>query len=114
MKQIIQPMKICNHKRGDYSDRRICEIVTLNEIRYNPATSTFLLLVDFALKSSHVQLIYMGTAIIALILRGKCFIEVQNTEVNNVYNVIIIQKANTKSSVGQHGPLTNAKVGSGA
>jgi hypothetical protein len=27
---------------------------------------------------------------------------------------LIIQKANTKSSVGQHGPPTNAKVGSGA
>jgi hypothetical protein len=31
-----------------------------------------------------------------------------------VSNVIIIQKANTKSSIGQHGPLTNVKVGSGA
>jgi hypothetical protein len=29
-------------------------------------------------------------------------------------SVIIIQKANTKSSVGQHGPPTNTKVGSGA
>jgi hypothetical protein len=28
--------------------------------------------------------------------------------------VIIIQKANTTSSVGQHGPPTNAKVGSSA
>jgi hypothetical protein len=39
---------------------------------------------------------------------------VQNTEVNNVPNVIIIQKANTKSSVEQHGSPTNAKVGPGA
>jgi hypothetical protein len=30
-------------------------------------------------------------------------------DINNVLNVIIIQKANTKSSVGQHGPPTNAK-----
>jgi hypothetical protein len=36
------------------------------------------------------------------------------SEVSNVSNVIIIQKANTKSSEGQHGPPTNAKVGSGA
>jgi hypothetical protein len=36
---------------------------------------------------------------------------IQNSEVNIVKNVIIIQKANTKSSVGQHGPPTNAKVG---
>jgi hypothetical protein len=38
---------------------------------------------------------------------------VRYSEINNVSNVIIIQKANTKSSVGQHGPPTNAKVGSG-
>jgi hypothetical protein len=36
-----------------------------------------------------------------------------NSEVNNVSNVIIIQRANTKS-VRQHGPPINAKVGSGA
>jgi hypothetical protein len=40
--------------------------------------------------------------------------EVQNSEVNNVQNVTIIQKEITKSNVGQHGPPTNAKVGSGA
>jgi hypothetical protein len=28
-------------------------------------------------------------------------------------NIIIILKANTKASVGQHGPPTNVKVGSG-
>jgi hypothetical protein len=38
---------------------------------------------------------------------------IQNSKVNNVENAIIIQKAITKSSVGQHGPPTNAKVGSG-
>jgi hypothetical protein len=38
----------------------------------------------------------------------------QNRKVNNVSNVITIQKANTKSSAGQHGPMTNAKVGSAA
>jgi hypothetical protein len=41
------------------------------------------------------------------------FSEIQNSEVNNVQNAIIIQKAITKSSGGQHGPPTNAKVGSG-
>jgi hypothetical protein len=40
--------------------------------------------------------------------------EIQNSEVNNAWNEIIVQKAITKSSVGQHGPPTNAKVGSGA
>jgi hypothetical protein len=40
-------------------------------------------------------------------------IKVQNSEIN-VWKVIIIEKAITKSSVGQHGPSTNAKVGSGA
>jgi hypothetical protein len=39
---------------------------------------------------------------------------IQNSEVNNVYNETIVQKAITKSSVGQHRPPTNAKVGSGA
>jgi hypothetical protein len=33
---------IFNRKEGHYSDRRICEIMILNEIHYNPATSTFL------------------------------------------------------------------------
>jgi hypothetical protein len=36
----------------------------------------------------------------------------QNSEVNNVSKVIITQNANANSSVGQHGPSTNAKVGS--
>jgi hypothetical protein len=51
MKQIIQaygPVKICNHKQGHYSERRICEKMTLNEIRYNSATSTILLVVGLA------------------------------------------------------------------
>jgi hypothetical protein len=37
----------------------------------------------------------------------------KKSEVNNVSNVITILKANTKSSVGQHRPPTNAEVGSG-
>jgi hypothetical protein len=41
-------------------------------------------------------------------------LEIQNGEVNNVQNVIVIQKAITKLSVGQHGRPTNANVGSGA
>ena len=32
---------------------------------------------------------------------------------NKVLNVIIVQKTHTKSSVGQHGPSTKAKAGSG-
>jgi hypothetical protein len=40
-------------------------------------------------------------------------LQIQNSEVNDVYNAIVIQKAITKSSLGQHGPPTNAKVGSG-
>jgi hypothetical protein len=35
------------------------------------------------------------------------------SEVKNVQNVIIIQNGITKSSVGRHGPPTNAKVESG-
>jgi hypothetical protein len=38
----------------------------------------------------------------------------QNSEVKIIQNVIIIQKANIKSSVGQHGPSTNVKVASDA
>jgi hypothetical protein len=38
----------------------------------------------------------------------------QNSEVNNVQNTTTILKVITKSSVGQHRPPTNAKVGSGA
>jgi hypothetical protein len=39
-----------------------------------------------------------------------CPESIQNIEDNNVSNVIIIQKANIKSSVGQHRPPKNAKV----
>jgi hypothetical protein len=45
---------------------------------------------------------------------GRIVLEIQNSKVNNVYTAIIIQKAITKSSTGQHGPPTNAKVGSDA
>jgi hypothetical protein len=41
-------------------------------------------------------------------------LSISNNEVKNVLKVIIIQKANIKSGVGQHGPRTKAKVGSGA
>ena len=43
-------MIICNRKQGHYSDRRICEM-----IRYNPATSTFWLVVGLALKNHHTH-----------------------------------------------------------
>jgi hypothetical protein len=39
---------------------------------------------------------------------------IMNSEVNKVSNVIIFQKANMKLSVQQQGPLTKAKIGSGA
>jgi hypothetical protein len=42
------PIIICNEEQGHYSDRRIYEVMTLNEIRYNPATSTFLSVVGLA------------------------------------------------------------------
>jgi hypothetical protein len=32
---------ICNCKQGHHSECRICDMITLNEIRYNPAISTF-------------------------------------------------------------------------
>ena len=44
---------ICNRKHGHYSDRRICEMMTLNEIRYNPAS--FWLVVGLALKNHHTH-----------------------------------------------------------
>jgi hypothetical protein len=46
---------ICNRKQGNYIDRRIYEIMTLNKIHYNPATLTFLSLVCLDLKSPHTQ-----------------------------------------------------------
>ena len=49
------PVIICNRKQGHYNDRRICEMMTLNEIHYNLATSTFLKVVCLVLKSPHTQ-----------------------------------------------------------
>jgi hypothetical protein len=46
-----EPVIKCNRKQCHYSDRRICEMMTLNDI----ATSTFLSVVCLALKSSHTQ-----------------------------------------------------------
>jgi hypothetical protein len=46
---------ICNRKQGHYNDRRICEMMTLNEIHCNPATSTFLSVVCLVLKSLHTR-----------------------------------------------------------
>ena len=48
-------MTIWNRKQGHYSDRRTCEMITLNEIRYNPVASTFLLVDGLALKSPHTH-----------------------------------------------------------
>jgi hypothetical protein len=46
----------CYSKQGHYySDHKVCETMTLNDILYNPATSTFLLEVDLALTKSHMH-----------------------------------------------------------
>jgi putative heme iron utilization protein len=53
MEQIIE--HICNRKQGNYSDHRMCKMVTLNETCDNPTTSTFLSVVGRALKSAYTQ-----------------------------------------------------------
>ena len=58
MKQNL--VKSCNRKQGHYSDRRICEMMILNKICYNPATSTFLLVVGLALKRLHTHGMLFG------------------------------------------------------
>jgi hypothetical protein len=37
------PVVICSHKQGHYNARRICEMLTLNEIHYNLATLQYCL-----------------------------------------------------------------------
>jgi hypothetical protein len=49
------PVLICNPKQGHYSDRRIWKMMTMNDIHYNPATTTYLSVVCFVLKSPHTQ-----------------------------------------------------------
>jgi hypothetical protein len=46
---------ICNRKKGHYSDRTICEMMTLNESHYNPAASTSWSVVCLVLKSPQTQ-----------------------------------------------------------
>jgi hypothetical protein len=46
---------ICNRKQGHYSDRIIFEMMILNEIHYNLATSTYLQVICLVLKSPHTQ-----------------------------------------------------------
>jgi hypothetical protein len=53
----------------------------------------------------------------SFISRSLGYINVSNSEVSDVLNIIIIKKkkkANTKSSEGKHGLPIKAKVGSGA
>jgi hypothetical protein len=52
----------CNRKQCHYSDGRICKMMTLNEVGYNSATSTFLSMVGLALKSSHTFSLRMSYA----------------------------------------------------
>jgi hypothetical protein len=64
MKQSIHrmdaPVIICNRKQGHYSVI-ICEMMNVNEIRYNPATSTFFLsVVGLTLKSYHTQNMHLS------------------------------------------------------
>ena len=49
------PVINCNSKQGHYSDRTICEMIILNEIHHNFATSTYLQVVCLVLKSPHTQ-----------------------------------------------------------
>jgi hypothetical protein len=49
------PVIICNRKQGHYNDRRIFELMTLNEIHYNLATSTFLVSSLPRFESPHTQ-----------------------------------------------------------
>jgi hypothetical protein len=49
------PVIFCNRKQGHYNNRRLCKMMTLNEIHYNPATSIFLYVVCLVLKSPHTQ-----------------------------------------------------------
>jgi hypothetical protein len=48
-----------NRGQGHYNDRRICEMVTLNETHYYPATFTFLSVVCFVLKFLHTQIMLL-------------------------------------------------------
>ena len=47
-------------------------------------------------------------------MRAFYYTKIENSKVNNVQNIIIIQKAIKNTNVGQHRPPTNAKAGSGA
>jgi hypothetical protein len=49
------PVVICYRKQGHYSNRRICEMVILDEFHYNPANINFLSVLCLALKSSHTE-----------------------------------------------------------
>ena len=42
-------------EKSEFFLRRVCEMITLNDIRYNPATSTLWLVVGLALKSPHTH-----------------------------------------------------------
>jgi transcriptional regulator of nitric oxide reductase len=49
--------------------------------------------------------------LVKLLLFLTSFHGIQNSRVNNMSNIDIIHKANTKWSVGKHGPPTKVKVG---
>jgi hypothetical protein len=46
---------ICNRKQGHYNDCRICEMITLNKIHYNTATSIFFSVAGLVLKHPYTQ-----------------------------------------------------------
>jgi hypothetical protein len=87
-------------KLFDYKQSLQC--IDLEQLRRNPPKCSF----------SSSPFNYSPTG--DIITGDVNIVQIQNSEVNIVWNVIIIQRANTKSSVRQHGPPTNAKVASGA
>ena len=62
-----------------YSDRRTCEMITLNEIRYNPAASSFMLVVGLALKSPHTH---------SMLLRIESTITVYNVKKSRLQFIV--------------------------
>jgi hypothetical protein len=79
---MYEPVIICNLKQGHYSHRRICEMMTLNEIYYNPAISTFLSVVGLAVKISQTH-----NMLLLIKLNGK-YIHVHHKQMKVVYHHI--------------------------
>jgi hypothetical protein len=80
--------------------------------------SDFIILISIGKNyfNSQSSLIHLKNSTKARVISpySKTILHLNILKVNNVSNVIIIQKVNTNSSVGRHRPPTNAKVVSGA